>query len=251
MTGFLRTSSALYPVSLRDDTPREIATDYWAGPHAEIVRRHRHILDYIQRQFSPSGHGYWPVTPRVGTLIAPAWRVDGFAEVRLRSLTVAALTTPMHMRGVFLDEQNAFQRVLGHLTGPRGGRWWTTGHDDAVAHRTAVLLRRRRGVSGRAFRRFLHEELGPALYAAGARDLRTYTFLPYTPLAHMTPGVSHDNPTHRRYHGAIVIGASSRDHLTELLASPGVSAVIDDQARVLTAAHAYTIERSVAVIRTE
>lgn len=251
MTGFLRTSSALYPVSLRDDMPREIATAYWAGPHAEIVRRHPHIREYIQRQFSPSGHGYWPETPRVGTLIAPQWRVDGFAEVRLRSLTVAALTTPMHMREVFLDEQNVFRRVLCHLTGPRGGRWWTTGHDDAVAHRTAVLLRRRRGVSGRAFRRFVHEELGPALHAAGAADLRTYTFLPYTPLAHMTPGVSHDNPVHRRYHGALVIGATSRDHLVELFASPRVSAVIDAQDRVLTAAHAYTVERSVAVIGTE
>ncbi|MFE3000232.1 hypothetical protein ACFXG4_35190 [Nocardia sp. NPDC059246] len=144
MTGFLRTSSALYPVSLRDDMPREVATAYWAGPHAEIVKRHPHIREYIQRRFSPSDHGYWPTTPQVGTLVAPAWRVDGFAEVRLRSLAVAALTVPVHMRGVFLDEQNIFQRVLGQPTGPGGGRWWTTGHDDAVPHRTVVLLRRRR-----------------------------------------------------------------------------------------------------------
>jgi hypothetical protein len=67
----------------------------------------------------------------------------------------------------------------------------------------------------------------------------------------MTPGVSHANPSHRRYHGALVIGASSRDHLREPLASPGVSAVIGEQARVLTAAHAYTVERSIAVIRTD
>ncbi|WP_157104108.1 MULTISPECIES: hypothetical protein [Nocardia] len=233
---------------MRDDMPREVATAYWAGPHAEIVKQHPHLLEYIQRQFSPTDHGYWPATPRVGTLVAPSWRMDGFAEVRLRSLAIAALTTPLHMRGVFLDEQNVFQRVFGHLTGPHGGRWWTAGHDDAELHRTAVLLRRRRGVSGRAFRRFVHAELGPALDAAGARDLRTYTFLPYTPLAHMTPGVSHDNPASREYHGALVIGASSRDHLVELMDSRGVSAVIGDQARVLTAAHAYTVERSVAVI---
>ncbi|MFI7666804.1 hypothetical protein [Nocardia sp. NPDC049526] len=251
MNGCTRTSSAVYPVSLRDDLPREVATAYWAGPHAEIVKKHPHILEYIQRQFSPTDHGYWPATPRVGTLVAPVWRMDGFAEVRLRSLTVAALTTPVHMRGVFLDEQNVFDRVLGQLTGPRGGRWWTNGHDDTALHRTAVLLRRRRGVRGRTFRRFVHDELGSALHAAGARDLRTYTFLPYTQLAHMTPGVSHDNPAHRRYHGALVIGASSRDHLAELLKSPRVSAVIGDQARVLTAAHAYTVERSVAVIRNE
>ncbi|MGW6117933.1 hypothetical protein ACWFRF_02740 [Nocardia sp. NPDC055165] len=250
MTSVRRTSSALYPVSLRSDMPREATTTYWAGPHADIVRRHPHILEYIQRHFSPTDHGYWPATPRVGTSVAPAWQVDGFAEVRLRSLTVAALTTPIHMRGVFLDEQNVFERVVGHPTGPAGGRWWTPGHNDAVPHRTAVLLRRRRGVRGSTFRRFVHQDLGPALHAAGARDLRTYTFLPYNRLAHPTPGVSHDNPPHRRYHGALVIGANSRDHLTELLASPGVATLVNDQARAVIAAHAYTIQRSVAVIRT-
>ncbi|MGH3523764.1 MAG: hypothetical protein ACRDU4_13320, partial [Mycobacterium sp.] len=113
----------------------------------------------------------------------------------------------------------------------------------------AVLLRRRRGVSSRAFRRFVHDTLGPALDAAGARDLRTYTFMPFTKLTHPTPGVSHDYPANHRYHGALVIGANSREHTKELLSSPGVHAVIGEQAGAITAAHAYTIERSVAVIR--
>jgi hypothetical protein len=126
---------------------------------------------------------------------------------------------------------------------------WAPGHDHTIAHRTAVLLRRRRGVSGRRFRGFVHETLGAALHAAGALDLRTYTFQPFPKLIHMTPGVDHHYPAHRRYHGSLTIGAQSRDHLDELLASPRVSAVIRDQALTLTAAHAYTIERSVPVIR--
>jgi hypothetical protein len=95
---------------------------------------------------------FWPASERVGTQIPASWRVDGFPEVRFRS-TAAALVTPLHMREVFFDEQNVFDRVLGQPTGPGGGRWWTEGFDDAVGHRVALLLRRRRSVRGRALRR--------------------------------------------------------------------------------------------------
>jgi hypothetical protein len=174
--------------------------------------------------------------------------VDGLAEIRLSSMAAGLITT-LHAREVYLDEQNAFARVLGQLTGPGGGRWWTTGHDDGVTHRTAVLMRRRRGVAGRTFRRFVRDALAPALHAAGARDLRAYTFTPFTKLTHSTPGVCHDNPAYRRYHAALVIGANSRDHINDLLASAEASAVIAEQAHVITAAHAYTIERTVAVVQ--
>ena len=81
------------------------------------------------------------------------------------------------------------------------------------------------------------------------RDLRAYTFTPFTKLTHSTPGVCHDNPAYRRYHAALVIGANSRDHINDLLASAEASAVIAGQAHAIIAAHAYTIERTVAVVR--
>ncbi|WP_433622026.1 hypothetical protein [Nocardia sp. CA-120079] len=54
---------------------------------------------------------------------------------------------------------------------------------------------------------------------------------------------------HRCYHGALTIGADSREHMLDILAAPTVSAVVDNQSRVLTAAHAYTIDRTIMVIR--
>ncbi|MEU4486747.1 hypothetical protein AB0H94_18025 [Streptomyces purpurascens] len=153
------------------------------------------------------------------------------------------------MREVYLDEQNIFARVLGQVTGPGGGRWWTDGHDDAVAHRTVILLPRRRGVRGRAFRTYVHERIGPALHRAGAADLRTYTFLPWSRWVHPTPGVAHDNPVSHRYHGCVIVGADSRAAMDELLKSEPVAGIVTDQHTVLTAAHAYTVERTVPVIR--
>lgn len=248
MTTPIRTTSSLNPVWLRQDVSREDGFAYWAGPHAEIMTRVPNLLEYVQRHFSYSDHGYWPATQKVGTLIPPDWRLDGFPEVRLTS-ALAALHTALHLREIMFDEQNVFDRVLGQLTGPNGGRWWNPSHDDTVAHRTAVLLQRRRGVRGRVFRDWVHETLGPALHSAGARDLRTYTFVPFTKFVHPTPGVNHDYATCRRYHGALTIGADSRERMLEILASPTVSAVVADQSRVLTAAHAYTVDRSIVVIR--
>jgi hypothetical protein len=248
MTAPLRTTSALYPLRLRSDLPRDVARSYWAGPHAEIAKRLPHLIEYNQHHFSATDHGYWPATAKVGTLVPPSWRIDGLSEVRMSSMS-AALLIPLHMREVFLDEQNVFEHCLGQLTGPRGGRWWTTGHDASIGHRTVLLVRRRRGVSGRAFRAFVHARLGPALYAGGANDLRTYTFLPLAPLAHATFGVSHDNPSHWRYHAGVVFGTDTRAEVEDVIASPEVKAAVQDQHQACTAVHAFAIDRTVPVIR--
>ena len=243
------TTSGLYPVRLREDLPRDVAREYWAGPHAELVRRLPRLVEYNQYHLSATDHSYWPATHNVGTTVASSWRTDGLTEVRFSSIA-AALLLPPRMRAVLFDEQNLFEHVLGHLTGPAGGRWWTSGHDDSVGHRTVLLVRRRRGISGRSFRAFLHARLGPALHSAGARDLRTYSFLPLTAVPHRTPGVSHDNPPHRRYHGAVVLGTGTRAELDDVIASPDVTAAIKDQHVTCTAVHAFAVDRTVPVIRT-
>lgn len=238
-------TSGLHLLTLRSDMPRETALAYWAGPHGAIVSRVPGLIEYVQQHFSPTDHGFWPATATVGTSIPPDWRLDGFPETRL----AGDPRTLLHARGLFLDEQNVFERVLGHLTGPGGGRWWTDGFDDAVGQRAALLLRRRRGVRGSTFRRYVHDRLGPALHVAGALDLRTYTFLPWTPLAHPTPGVSHRNPPHRRYHGAVVFGAADRASIDAIVASDAVGAAIAEQHVALAAVHAYAIERSIPAVR--
>lgn len=248
MTHPLQTTSFLGILTLREDLPRDAAIDYWAKKHGEIVRRSLPgAAEYVQRHFSPSDHGFWPASPTVGTAVPAARMPDGFAEVRFKS-ALAMATTPLHFREVFFDEQNVFARVLGHPTAPRGGRWWTDGHDDTVGQRVALLLRRRRGVGRGAFKRFVYERMARGLLDAGARDLRAYVFLPWTPLAHQTPGVAHDNPVEHRYHALINFGLGDRAAIDELLASPSVARTVAEQHTALTAVHAFAIERSVPVV---
>jgi hypothetical protein len=61
--------------------------------------------------------------------------------------------------------------------------------------------------------------------------------------------VAHDNPAHRRYHAAVVLGAADRRALEAVLRSPEVSATGPDQARHCVAVHAYAVEETVAVVQ--
>jgi hypothetical protein len=236
------------PLMLRSDIPREQVITYWATVHAGKVKKLPNLIEYNQRLFSATDHGFWPATATVGTIIPDDWRVDGCAEVRFGS-TVGILNSAVHTREVNLDEQNAFARVLGQVTAPGGGRWFTTGFDDTLTTHVALLLRRRQGVRVKAFRAFVYDKFSAALLSAGAQDLRTYAFLPYTTLANNTPGVSHHYPIEHRFHGAAIFGTSSRDAVDDMLDSPAIKALVATQHEVLTAVHAYGVERSLPIIR--
>jgi len=103
----IRTTSMVSPLMLRSDLAREGATTYWATDHAEKVKKLPNLVEYNQRLFSTTDHGFWPATPGIGTTIAKTWRVDGCSEIRFRS-AVAILMTGLRAREVYLDEAFAF-----------------------------------------------------------------------------------------------------------------------------------------------
>ncbi|WP_265443125.1 hypothetical protein [Flexivirga meconopsidis] len=239
-------TAGLFSVRFRDDVPREVAVSHWEHQHADIMRHLPHIDEYRQRQFSAVDHGYWPATPGVGTTISPEYRLDGFAEIRWPNM-LGIVRTSFHSSQILHDEQNLFRHVVGQLA-PRRGRWWPDESTSQIGQHTAVMLRRRQGASRGAFARFVHDELGPALHEAGARDLRTYTFVPSSKVAATSPGVSHQYAVERRIHGGVSFGLNDRGAVDSVLQHPSVAAVIEGQSEVLTGAYAYTIERSDTVI---
>ncbi|WP_157171140.1 hypothetical protein [Nocardia araoensis] len=249
MTFPLRTTSMLAPLMLRTDMPRQVSTAYWAGAHARKVEKLPNLVEYIQRHFSTTDHGYWPATIGVGTRVPQHRRLDGCAEIRFRS-TIATLMTATRAREVYLDEQNVFERVIGYAAPPGDGRWWTDGFADASGHHVMLLIRRRRGVRSSVFREFVHERMARALRDAGVGDLRTYAFLPWSRWLNSSPGVAHDNPVQHRHHAAVVLGTENRAAVDDLLRSRSVTALVAEQHTVCTAVHAYSVDRSVPVIRT-
>ena len=234
---------------LRADLARDEALAYWRGPHARCVAQVPGIDEYRQLYFSAEDHGFWRGPPHIGTAVPPQWRVDGMPEVAFSRALPSVSSLAAALRFVFPDECNAFDRVLAHVTGPGGGRWFRSGDGALVGARAVILIRRRPDVRLGAFRSFVHDVLGASLArASGTVELRTHAFLPYFRLGWPTPGVAHDNPAHRRYHGAVVLGAADRTALDDVLRSGELSATQDAQAKHCLALHAYAVQETVAVL---
>jgi hypothetical protein len=246
----VRRTTGCWPLWLRADRPREDGLAYWRAPHARLAAEIPHVDEYRQHHFSPEDHGFWPGSPGFGTAIPADWRIDGMAEVAFAGALAPIKALGRRVWAVYRDESKVFDRTLGNLTGPGGGRWFRSGHDEEVGARAVVLIRRRSDVRLTAFRSFVHEVLGPAVdRAPGTLELRTHAFLPYAKALWWTPGVAHDNPPHRRYHAAIVLGAANRGALDAIIASPEVTATQDAQAAHCLALHAYAVDNTYAVVR--
>jgi hypothetical protein len=234
---------------LRADLPREDALGYWRGPHARLVAEVPHIDEYRQHHFSPEDHGFWPEAPGIGTTVPPDWRIDGMPEVAFASALAPIKALGRRVWAVYQDESRFIDRILANLTGPGGGRWFRSGQD-GIGARVVVLIRRRRDVRFPRFKSFVHGVLGSALdRAPGTMELRTHVFLPYTKAVWWTPGVAHDNPSHRRYHAAIVLGAGDRRTVDAIIGSPEVTATRDAQAAHCLALHAYAVDNTYTVVR--
>ncbi|MEU5893889.1 hypothetical protein ABZ835_44895 [Streptomyces sp. NPDC047461] len=232
----------------RSDIPRSTASRYWAMEHGDIASRIPHVLETVERHFSGSVRGFWPRSPLCATAIPEEWRFDGMPELRLTlGGALRALRSPA-ARQIHYDEQNVFSTSLGHLGLPGSSRWWTGGFGDRTLDTAVVLIRRRAGVSRVGFVSFVHDVLARALFEAGAAELRSHVFAPWLPALHNTPGVSHDNPPHLRYHGALVVGAKPAEGMSSLLESAPVTRAVLSQDRYCTALHAYKVEQSVPIV---
>jgi hypothetical protein len=240
----VRVNTTVALVWLRADLARQEARAYWRGPHGQIANKVPCIYEYVQHHFSSSVHGFWPVPPGIGGITPVDWMIDGIAEVRVRSVFRGLYDRFFHMKGVFHDEFNVFDRVVPNTSAPGGSLWWTGDHRKDVGIRAVVFFRARHELRGKPFARFMEQIMAPALLAAGASELRSHIFAPGGRFSLWTPDVRHDYPANRRYAGALVIGAKSLDELNKILNSRQLTATLEEQRRHCVAIHSYVVENS-------
>ena len=70
---------------MRTDQPRQTGMDRWKGPHSEIISATPGLEEYRQIHLAEVNPGLWPATPGVETEIPVERRIEGVAEVTLRS----------------------------------------------------------------------------------------------------------------------------------------------------------------------
>ena len=235
---------------MRTDRPRQQGMDYWKGPHSTIISATPGFDEYRQIHLSETNPGRWPATAGVETAIPAERKVDGVAEVTFRSV-LSPLLGRKQTRLAYKDEINVFRRTLLYAGPPNSTRWYDVARPgERTGARALVYLRRREGVSGRDFRKFVGAELVPALAGTGAlRELRTQTFLPWNQKLWDTPNVAHDNPADQRFHASLILGFEDESARAAFFESRDITRLSQKLAPFASAVHSYDISAALTYVR--
>lgn len=223
--------------------------DYWKGPHSTIISATPGMEEYRQIHLVEDDPGLWPAVSGVETVIPAERRIDGVAEV-----TFTNILSPLHGRKqtrlAYKDEVNVFQRTLLYTGLPYSSRWYdVAGPGKQVGARSLIYLRRREGVTTRAFRRFLADELVPALVKSGAlRELRSQVFMPWIERLWDTPNVAHDNPADQQFHASLILGFADTGALRAFFGGEAVARLAGRLPAFVSAMHAYEVSEALTYV---
>ena len=242
------TSSILLWV--RTDQPRQTGMDHWKGPHSGIISATPGLEEYRQIHLAEHNPGRWPAIEGVQTAIPADRKIDGVAEVTFQS-ALAPLKGRKQTKLAYADEINVFRRTLLYAGPPNSSRWYDVADPgQPVGARVLVYLRRRDGVGAGAFRKFVNEQLAPALAGTGVlTELRTQTFLPWTKKLWDTPNVAHDNPHDQHFHASLSLGFTDTAARDAFFTGNAVQDLSDRLAPQVSAIHAYDVTAALTYVK--
>lgn len=242
------TSSILLWV--RDDQPRQQGMDRWKGPHSQIISATPGFEEYRQIHLAETNPGLWPTVEGVETAIPADRRIDGVAEVTMKSV-LSPLQGRKQTKLAFLDEVNLFRRTLLYAGPPYSARWYDVVEaGERAGTRALIYVRKREGVGTSAFRKIFHDRLIPALAAAdGLTELRTQVFMPWQRGLWNTPNVAHDNPAGQQFHASLLVGFADADARGEFFAGPAVREVSSRLPAFAEAVHAYDVSEVLTFVQ--
>ncbi|MGE0569898.1 MAG: strictosidine synthase [Dehalococcoidia bacterium] len=235
---------------MRTDQPRQRGMDYWKGPHSKIIAATPGIEEYRQIHLADDHPGLWPEVFGVETVIPAERRIDGIAEVTFTS-ALSPLWGRKQTRLAYKDEVNVFRRTLLYAGLPYSARWYDTADPgERTGARSLIYLRKREGVKTRAFRRFLTDELVPALLEAGSlRELRTQVFMPWIKRLWDTPNVAHDNPADQHFHASLILGFTDANARRAFFGGGEIATLSGRLSRFVSAVHAYEVTEGLTYVR--
>ena len=120
---------------MRHDKPRQEGTDYWKGPHSQIIAATPGLEEYRQIHLEEVNPGRWPAIAGIETAIPVDRKVDGVAEVTFHS-ALSPLLGRKQTQMAFADEVNVFARTCfmpACRAGHAGTMWLNRGPRSARA----------------------------------------------------------------------------------------------------------------------
>jgi hypothetical protein len=151
----------------------------------------------------------------------------------------------------FKDEINVFRRTLLYIGLPGWSRWYEVGRPGGpIGARALVYLRRRDGVGGGAFRKFIDDKLVPALAVTGVlQELRTQSFLPWSKALWDTPNMAHDNPADQHFHASLMLGFIDEGARARFFQSLEIASLSAELSRYASAVHAYDMSAALTFVQ--
>jgi hypothetical protein len=235
---------------IRSDEPRQIGMDYWKGPHSKIISVTPGFDEYRQIHLAETNPGLWPATYGVETAIPADRRIDGVAEVTFQSV-LSPLLGRKQTRLAYQDEINVFRRTLLYAGLPNSSRWYHVAPPgQKTGARAVIFLRRREGIGTGPFRKYVTDELAPALAnTGGITELRTQVFMPWNRRLWDTPDVAHDNPTDQRFHASLIVGFGDASTREAFFAGEEIRALSDGLSAFASAVHAYDVSAALTYVQ--
>jgi hypothetical protein len=154
-------------------------------------------------------------------------------------------------RLAYQDEINVFRRTLLYAGPPNSTRWYDVAEPgEKTGARALIYIRRREGVGTRPFRKFVTDELVPALANAGVMtELRTQVFMPWNEKLWDTPNVAHDNPTDQRFHASLIFGFKDAAARAGFFAGEEITTLSERLSGFASAVHAYDVLAALTYVK--
>lgn len=235
---------------MRTDKPRQAGMDRWKGPHSKIISANKGLLEYRQIHFAENNTGLWQPIQSVETLIPTDRKIDGVADVTLKNF-FSIFKGKKQNKLAFADEVNLFKRTILYAAFPKKSRWYNVAVPSTkIESRSMVFFRKKEGVSERDFKKFILEELTPALANTGVlKELRSKVYNPWKQKQWNTPNVAHDNDKSVQFQASLMLGFTNKNEMEKFYNSQAVKALSERISIFCSAVHAYEIFDTITFVK--
>ena len=235
---------------MRTDKPRQAGMDRWKGPHAQIIAANKGLLEYRQIHFAENNTGLWQPINGVETTIPQNRKIDGVADVTLKNL-FSIFKGKKQNKLASADEINLFKRTILYAAFPKNSRWYKVAEPDTKIEASAmVFFRKKEGVSDKDFKKFINEELTPALANTGMlKELRNKAYNPWKQKQWNTPNVEHDNDKTVQFQASLMLGFADKSEMEKFFNSEEIKKLSERISIFCSAVHAYEIAETITFVK--
>lgn len=243
--------SSTIPLWMRTDKPRLEGMDYWKGSHAQIIASNPGLWQYRQLHLAENNTGLWPAINGVETSIPQDRKIDGVADVTLKSFYAALFQGKKQHKLAFADEVNFLKRSILYIAYPKNAKWYEVDKPETkIEASSIVFFRKKEGVSDNDFKRFINEELTPALANTGMlKELRNKVYNPWKQKDWLTPNVAHDNDKTVQFQASLILGFADKTEKENFFKSEAIKQLSERISIFCSAVHAYDVAETITFVK--